>query len=157
MSASNPLYQFQEYLKSINIEGAWNELKAKNPSIEFGSSDIIIGIIDQDGIESENISSKEEAVVSDLKGSVDGKEKFSCFYNFATNTFAIGHNDYRNSAHGTQVAGIISANNNSEGISGIAPNCRLFAINTRTSSPSTTTIEQSRKKYDDQRLKEIVK
>jgi subtilisin family serine protease len=98
----------------MDVDSAWD--------ISLGSSAVIVSVVDT-GI---------DTLHPDLSSRiVNGKG-----YNFYSNN----SNSMDDNNHGTSCAGIIAAEgNNSIGVSGIAPNARIFGIKIFNSSGSTTT------------------
>ncbi len=108
----DPFYQFQFHLKNpisyngipvdINVEQAWN--------LTTGASTVRVGVID-DGVQANHPdmwTAFSTALGYDAFGGVDG------------NAF----NPTPVDGHGTQVAGLIFAQHDNQGVSGIAPNTR---------------------------------
>ena len=92
-------YKKQWYLPKINAPKAWDKSK--------GSSSIIVAVIDN-GMQTDH---------PDLKGKIT-KPK-----NIVRNNTKITKSD-----HGTHVAGIIAATQNSTGISGVAPKVKIMPV-----------------------------
>ncbi len=98
---NDPQFKDQYALKKVEAQKAWD--------INQGSSDVVIAIVDT-GVDLEH---------PDLKG------KLLTGYN----AIAPGTDPKDDSRHGTHVAGIASAiGNNSVGISGIAPKCKILPV-----------------------------
>ncbi len=96
----------------INIIEAWDITK--------GNSDIVISILDT-GVDLEHEDFVDENGVSNILLGVDVTD-------LNGNNGYCNFSDFKNDAHGTQIAGIISAKHNNIGVKGIAPTCRVLPI-----------------------------
>jgi subtilisin family serine protease len=103
----DPLSPLQWYAQRIKASEAH--------AITGGSPDVLVGVIDT-GV---------DATHPDLDGNIDASRSVSCVGG-APNSDPASWND--DSGHGTNVAGIIAAEANGQGIVGIAPNVKLAVI-----------------------------
>jgi subtilisin family serine protease len=139
----------RRYLTHLRLQDAWDEIHKSSlfmPGASyykndtgFGSPNIVIGIMDW-GIQSFTENGITEATHPEFRGKVsNGKKKICQFFDF--DRMKPDNDSVDNSAkyedhHGSKVAGIASAlaNNVSskldefEGISGVAPNCRIMSL-----------------------------
>ncbi|MGP4078992.1 S8 family peptidase [Pseudalkalibacillus sp. R45] len=97
---TDPYYDDQWYLEHINMPAAWD--------VTTGSEDIVVAVLDS-GVNNNH---------PDLAG------KVLPGYDFGTND----NNPSDNKGHGTAVAGVIAANSNSIGITGLAFNTKILPV-----------------------------
>jgi len=134
------LWNAQTYLQTggtgIGVDTAWHILQDQNAAKTFGSSDIVIAVMDE-GVASTAATAQApaRALHPDLDGSVSsGDYKVSQFFDF--NTLQADNSTPGLDSHGVLCAGVATALANnpvpnsaeSEGIAGVAPNCRLMAL-----------------------------
>ncbi|MFC0525280.1 S8 family serine peptidase [Pontibacillus salicampi] len=93
-------YVYQNYMKDINMEKAWNITK--------GSSSVKVAVLDSGA----NVS----------------HEDFNGRFHYPFNAMNGGSNIRDEVGHGTFVSGIIGANDNTKGITGVAPNVSLIPV-----------------------------
>lgn len=115
---SDPLYSQQRAdFSLIGMERAWDIRAAASAGVE-------VAVIDS-GIDAQH---------PDLKAALD----FSNSYNFPEHN----SNIFDDLGHGTRVAGVIGAvSGNGEGISGVAPGCRLMSLDVVDSSGTITVAD----------------
>ncbi len=145
------LWGQQAYLRTggtgIGVDTAWGILRDRDPAKLFGSSDIVIAVMDE-GVASTAVTAQAPARARhpDLDGNVSsGDYKVSQFFDF--NTLQADNSTPGLDAHGVRCAGVATALANNpvadptlkemEGMAGIAPNCRLMAL--RRPSPGKDT------------------
>jgi len=125
------LYSQQWHLSIVNTSKAWSILNDINPNITFGSSNMIIAVMDS-GIDSTH---------PDLNGTVtNGSQKIYQLFDFVN---MVSDNNSLAGDHGTCCAGVSTGNTNNnsivsgenEGIVGAAGNCRLMGL--RRGGPET--------------------
>ena len=97
----------------IKVEQAW--------TITEGSSNIKIAVVD-DGVDRNNID-----LSPNLIEGINVLDFLNTNYVYAS--MEQGVPKYNDDNHGTACAGIIVARKNNEGISGVAPNCKVMPIN----------------------------
>ena len=111
------LYPETPHLTLINADDAWDTLQTSTSVNRGGSPDVVIGVLDLDGVDPTH---------ADLTGTLsDGSAKQLAnfdFVNMANQTLANCPGD-----HGTQSAGSATGRfDNSVGNAGVAPNCKLI-------------------------------
>ncbi len=100
----------------------WYARRIKAPeahAITGGSPKVLVGVIDT-GVDASH---------PDLNGSIDAKRSVSCVGGKPNRDPAAWNDD---SGHGTNVAGVIAAEANGQGIVGIAPNVKLAIVKAST-------------------------
>ena len=119
----------------IDTPDAWQALRDMDPARMFGSADVVVAVVDS-GI---------DATHPDLSGNVSsGASKQLAVFDFVN---MVGNMNSVGEAHGTSCASAAAANTNnatgipgiSEGIAGVAGNCRLIGI--RRSGPESRFAE----------------
>jgi subtilisin family serine protease len=136
----NPSYGEESYLSQINAPAAWTALANQNVA-SGGSSSVTIAVIDT-GVDythedlSNNIwiNSKEIAgngIDDDNNGYVDDVRGWNFVADPST---ALASDPMDDNGHGTHVAGIIAAENNTVGIVGVAYHCKVMALKAGNSS-----------------------
>ncbi len=131
----NSLSNKQQYLNLINYFDLLNSSDTAINGKSKGLGDITICVIDHGVIDSINSNDVEIPVHE----AYNGLHPIS-FYRIRSNEF---HNHWDNkygSEHGTNVVGIIFANDNEKGSIGIAPNCSLVCIDKDCSEDDMKTI-----------------
>lgn len=133
--SSNPWSGDEKHLDNQGIKEAWKYLKkqGKNPG---GSPDVIVAVIDT-GVDYNHIDLRNNiwtnsaeipnnGIDDDGNGYVDDYYGWDCVGN--------DNDPIDDNGHGTHVAGIVAAENNSEGIVGIAFNSKIMCIKAGNSS-----------------------
>lgn len=133
--SSNPWSGDEKHLDNQGIKEAWKYLRkeGKNPG---GSSDVIVAVIDT-GVDYNHIDLRNNiwtnsaeipnnGIDDDGNGYIDDYYGWDCVGN--------DNDPMDDNGHGTHVAGIISAENNSEGIVGVAFNCKVMSLKAGNSS-----------------------
>jgi subtilisin family serine protease len=123
-------YSYQWNMPQINMQKAWEVTK--------GAASINIAIIDS-GIDwqhedlKNNIWQNKNEIINGLdddgNGYADDIYGWDLFADLEGDYLIMDNNPMDNKGHGTHIAGIAAAEtNNSIGVAGIAPNCKLMAI-----------------------------
>ncbi len=116
---SDPLFSLQWHFDLINLSNTWQS---------YCGTGVKISIID-DGLEISH---------EDLSNNIELEKS----YNYKTNSNdPTGDPENDDSMHGTSVAGLIAAKDNSKGIRGVAPRSSLRALNAITTSTLSNIID----------------
>lgn len=133
--SGNPWSGDEEYIENQGIKEAWKYLKkqGKNPG---GSPDVVVAIIDT-GVDYNHIDLRDNVWVN--TGEIpnngiddDGNGYIDDYYGWNS----VGHNNnpMDDNGHGTHVAGIVAAADNSFGTVGVAFNCKVMCLKAGNSS-----------------------
>jgi subtilisin family serine protease len=115
---NDPLWSKQDCLQLIGCEDAWEALGNVDAKWRGGSPDVTLAILDGHGLDVNH---------PEFAGTVsNGQPKIVTAYDFQVMSAQSASSP--GGSHGTQCAGsACAAFDNGEGISGVAPNCRLIA------------------------------
>ncbi|HTO49355.1 MAG TPA: S8 family serine peptidase [Burkholderiales bacterium] len=116
---NDPLWPQVPYLTLVNADDAWDRLDDVAVALRGGSPNIAIAIVDPEGVTPDH---------PDLTASLtDGTSKLLADIDFAASPIASQTVSALEGDHGTQCAGSATAAfNDSRGLPGVAPNCRLI-------------------------------
>ena len=139
VGSANPLFASQTYLEQTKIPEAWDYL-SKNGAQPGGSSSVTVAVIDT-GVDMSHpdlvnnlwTNSREipgNGIDDDGNGYIDDVHG----WNFVAEDTAGAQNPSDDNGHGTHVAGIISAANNTIGGIGIAFNTKIMVLKAGNSS-----------------------
>lgn len=125
---NDTLYNLQNHLPLINADEGWELLMDFASDLHGGSPDICIAVFDGDGVAPNH---------PDLTANLsDGNSKLLQSFDFASYSAQTVAN--LDGDHGTQCAGTATAAfDNSRGIAGVAPNCRLIGAELPTAVTGT--------------------
>jgi hypothetical protein len=144
VTPENPYFHQQWNLRAIRAPQAWGELKKKSTDLIFGSSEIIIAVVDT-GVQTAHNLTDPPVVAGQVvvpthtafRGNVRGNPQRPKAAGFVRLSIVDkDDNDEIVGAHGTEVAGVIvasakfSAENyaSDSAIVGVAPNCRFLGV-----------------------------
>lgn len=122
-------YSIDRYYDFLNVQEAWGHM-ADNNVEPGGSPDVVVAVIDTgvdyNHVDLRNNIWKNTGEIPDNGIDDDGNGYVDDYYgwDFVGND----RNPMDENGHGTHVAGIIAAENNTEGIVGIAFNCKIMCI-----------------------------
>lgn len=133
--SSNPNSSQQTYLDTHKIKDAWGYLK-DNDKTAGGSPDVVVAVIDT-GVDYNHVDLRNNIWVNtgEIPGNGiddDGNGYIDDYYGW--NCVGDNNDPMDDNGHGTHVAGIIAAENNSFGTVGVAYNCKVMCIKAGNSS-----------------------
>lgn len=133
--SSNPNSSQQTYLDTHKIKDAWGYLK-DNDKTPGGSPDVVVAVIDT-GVDYNHVDLRNNIWVNtgEIPGNGiddDGNGYIDDYYGW--NCVGDNNDPMDDNGHGTHVAGIIAAENNSFGTVGVAYNCKVMCIKAGNSS-----------------------
>lgn len=133
--SSNPNSSQQTYLDTHKIKDAWGYLK-DNDKTAGGSPDVVVAVIDT-GVDYNHVDLRNNIWVNtgEIPGNGiddDGNGYVDDYYGW--NCVGDNNDPMDDNGHGTHVAGIIAAENNSFGTVGVAYNCKVMCIKAGNSS-----------------------
>lgn len=133
--SSNPEYKSSRYFDTLGVTNAWKYL-ADNDKNPGGSSDVVVAVIDT-GVDYTHLDLRNNIWVNPLEIPGNGIDDDGNGYVddvYGWNFVGNDNDPMDDNGHGTHVAGIIAAENNTIGSVGIAYDCKIMVLKAGNSS-----------------------
>lgn len=135
VTPSEPVVTVADYQKQVNVDKAWKWME-DNGHTAGGDSSVVVAVIDT-GVDYNHIDLKQNIWIN--KGEIPGNgidDDGNGYVDDVNGWNCVGNNNdpMDDNGHGTHVAGIIGAANNSIGVTGVAYNCKIMPVKAGNSS-----------------------
>lgn len=135
VTPSEPVVNVADYQKQVNVDKAWKWME-DNGHTAGGDSSVVVAVIDT-GVDYNHVDLKQNIWIN--KGEIPGNgidDDDNGYVDDVNGWNFVGNNNdpMDDNGHGTHVAGIIGAANNSIGVTGVAYNCKIMPVKAGNSS-----------------------